>query len=636
MERARTDRALGSNAIPVILGLVALLAISVAARGHAALAARSQDLPVGVESAVSNPPVDAEYWRALLANDSELSFPPDEEFKPGLTRSGQTPRERAAAIYTLARVGNPKAFGVLRGLFGRVTGQEEVAVIYALAELDPLPLDVLVDSSRLSVPTRVVHVANALVLSGDPEAQKMVLRMQFPGTPLGDVIDAARAFVRDRETAPASDPLAQWLELRWQAAMRFGRVGGEPWRARRLRELEADDAWLCDLIVPLGARVDRPWTRDHLLEALLERPGVATYAAAVEVIGVPLVELVESGLWTPESAASWHLLLDAVEASQRTAGFGPILARAALGDMDESVRRRAACVSFAAGLVDRSDAVVRDLLESDRMEDRRQGLRAVADSSVVDSLEVFEPYLEEGTDPELQAIALVATLLRSPSKAADAIRSGLETDPVLRVPLVEELVRRSEASTTLSPLIVASKVSELPAELMVDVHAALARHDVAAAAKPLRSALARGVDGPVAARALLALGGVNQIAVQEASVGALLYGRDPSLTLAAARILVDARHPIGISLLRRALWVRDIPASQLAAGYLIAQEGLSALEREADSPPRWAREEDLRRLGLALGEWGGYGLVQRLARSRNVRDPVLQGAYLGALASRTR
>ncbi|QDU85143.1 hypothetical protein Pla163_22690 [Planctomycetes bacterium Pla163] len=636
MERACTDRARGSHAVSLLVATVALFAIGFAGQGRATLAAPAQDLPVGVESEVDNPPVDAEYWRALLANDVELSFPPDEEFKPGLTRSGQTPRERAAAIYTLSQVETPNALGVLRGLFGRVTGQEEVAVIYALAELEPLPLDVLIDSSRLSVPTQVAHVATALVLSGDPEAQKKVLRMQFPGTPLGDVIEAARAFVRDRETAPSSDPLAQFLELRWQAAMRFGRVGGEPWRARRLRELEADDGWLADLIVPLGARVDRPWTRDHLLEALLERPGRATFEAAVEMIGVPLVELVESGLWMPDSPESWHLLLDAVEASERTAGFGPILGRATLGDMDASVRRRAACVSFAAGLVDRSDAVVRDLLESDRLEDRRQGLRAVADSSVVDSLEVFEPYLEEGTDPELQAIALVATLLRAPSKAADAIRTGLETDPVLRVPLVEELVRRSSSSTTLSPLIVASKVSDLPAELSVDVYAALARLDVAAAAKPLRSALARGVDGPVGARALLALADVNQIAVQEASVSALLYGRDPSFTLVAARVLVDARHPIGISLLRRALWVRDVPASQLAAGYLIAQEGLSALEREADSPPRWAREEDLRRIGLALGEWGGYGLVQRLARSRNVRDPVLQGAYLGALASRTR
>jgi len=63
---------------------------------------------------------------------------------------------------------------------------------------------------------------------------------------------------------------------------------------------------------------------------------------------------------------------------------------------------------------------------------------------------------------------------------------------------------------------------------------------------------------------------------------------------------------------------------------------LAALEREADAAPTDASEAALRRLGLALGEWGGYGEVQRLVRSRTLRDPLVQGAYLGALAGRTR
>jgi len=264
-------------------------------------------------------------------------------------------------------------------------------------------------------------------------------------------------------------------------------------------------------------------------------------------------------------------------------------------------------------------------------------LRAIADSPIVDSLAVFDPYLEPDAEPRLRAIALVGVLARSPNVVADRLRTGLVEDEALRDHLTRELVRRSQVPTTSSALLLASTVPALPFELGLDVFAALARQGVGTSpGQALGSALARGVDGPVAARALEALVPISPLVAQEAAVDALMYARDDALTLVAGRLLVEARHPIGISLLRRSLWIRDVPVSQLACGYLIEQEGVSALERETDSPPEWARDEDLRRLGLALGEWGGYGLVQQLARRRNVRDPVLQGAYLGALASRTR
>lgn len=597
----------------------------------------AQDLPVGAEEVVDASLLAPEHWSELLAFDREASFVEDTAFKATLVRDAPTASERAAAIYALSRSGNPAALRVIRGLYGRVRGPEEVAVVFALSEQRPLPLDLLLDVGKLGSVEHLGHVAVGLVLSDDPQAADAVLRMEFPGTPLGYVIDDARRFDADPTSARGVAPLGDYLELRRQAAMRFGRVGGEPWRARRLRELENDEDWLARLIVPLGARVDRPWTKDHLLTTLLERPRPSTYTACVESMGEPLVRLVESGLWAPADAQQWHLLLDAVEDSTVTAGFAGILQRAARSDMPPEIRQRAACLSFAAGLVDTSDATVRDLLDTGDLDQKEMALRSIADSPVVDSLAIFDPFLEPEAEPRLRAVALVGVLARSPNVVADRVRQGLVEDETLRLPLTRELVRRSVVPTTASALLLASTIPSIPFELGLDVHAALARQGVGTTpGQALGSALSRGVDGPVAARALLALDPLSPLVAQDAAVDALLYARDDALTLVAGRLLVEARHPIGISLLRRSLWIRDVPVSQLAAGYLIEQEGTSALERETDSPPSWARDEDLRRLGLALGEWGGYGLVQRLARRRNVRDPVLQGAYLGALASRTR
>ncbi len=53
------------------------------------------------------------------------------------------------------------------------------------------------------------------------------------------------------------------------------------------------------------------------------------------------------------------------------------------------------------------------------------------------------------------------------------------------------------------------------------------------------------------------------------------------------------------------------------------------------SPPAGATEADVRRLGFALGQWGGLPTVEALARRRNGGDPALQGALLGALTTRS-
>jgi sugar phosphate isomerase/epimerase len=70
-------------------------------------------------------------------------------------------------------------------------------------------------------------------------------------------------------------------------------------------------------------------------------------------------------------------------------------------------------------------------------------------------------------------------------------------------------------------------------------------------------------------------------------------------------------------------------------------EGWAALGRTLASwifkPPPTARSEDIRRLGFALGTWGGLTAFDALQETIGSRpdDPALQGALLGALLART-
>jgi len=93
--------------------------------------------------------------------------------------------------------------------------------------------------------------------------------------------------------------------------------------------------------------------------------------------------------------------------------------------------------------------------------------------------------------------------------------------------------------------------------------------------------------------------------------------------------------PIMLQPVREALWKGTWNRSILAAAVLIDLAGMETLRSEARRPPGTVSLRDLRRIGFALGEWGGLPEVERLARRSSSRDPVLQGALLGALAART-
>jgi hypothetical protein len=115
-------------------------------------------------------------------------------------------------------------------------------------------------------------------------------------------------------------------------------------------------------------------------------------------------------------------------------------------------------------------------------------------------------------------------------------------------------------------------------------------------------------------------------------------GDDRELDLELAIALGQLASPEVVPVLRQALWRGAHDISILAAGELAEVHGLHFLYDELASPPADADEGDMRRLGFAIGTWGGIDAVERVSRLRrlNPGDPAVQGAVLGALAARTR
>lgn len=147
----------------------------------------------------------------------------------------------------------------------------------------------------------------------------------------------------------------------------------------------------------------------------------------------------------------------------------------------------------------------------------------------------------------------------------------------------------------------------------------------------------RSSEAIIGARALAARPGARDLRVL-----ARLFPREGAaeINLELASGLARSGHRSVEPLLQRAVWELPWNLSVLAAGVVSATYGQRTLISWAANPPVEATEQDVRRLGYAIGEWGGLPAVEALRKRLNSTAgadlPALQGAILGALATRTR
>ena len=573
-------------------------------------------------------------WRQLLQRDATFSFT---DRSASMARAAlEDPRSsssrRAAAWVAIGCAGAVADRAKAEQAALNAADPERLGAIFCLGSLAAGGLPTLRGIAAKDDPASGCAWL-ALLLAGDAEARRALEEQAAdPRAHNRRLAEELLLWRYDPGSSRESAPVRAWLSLRAEAARRFGLHSGETWSVRALRELVADQDWVLEVVVGAAPRVRAPGVKDYMLRGLLEQRGPARLEAAVVVMPVELSQLVANGLWSPRDGGEWVILLDAV-AAHRKETLVPEVLRAA---------RRTALAPRAMELLafgGDPDSSFEAFEASKLRSDAKQALcAAIGAAGSAPALRRFDE-LRSDPDPLVRAAWLVAAMRLGQVKPRTEVERALEdAGDELHAPVVSALCRNARDSLCASML--ESRLAAARGKEKRQIALALAIEGRYAGRTTVREMLLQ--DPPPAGRAgaELVVALRRGASSEDLQVFESLFprGDDRALDLELAIALGQLASPTVVPVLREALWRGSHDISILAAGELAEVHGLHFLHDELASPPADADAGDMRRLGFAIGTWGGIDAVERVSRLRrsNPGDPALQGAVLGALAARTR
>jgi hypothetical protein len=423
-----------------------------------------------------------------------------------------------------------------------------------------------------------------------------------------------------------------WAELRWSAATRYGLVDGQTWKTRLLDELLVDERFLEGVVLGSVAEKTQLGVNDHLLTLLLERGTMVRVRAAVVAMPEELGMMIEAGLWNPGGVFGWKTILEEIEANQMESECLSLLSQSLdIPELTVSSLRLLVRAGVTEVLVD-LDEQWPELSNQDKI----LACQAWGMAGPGIAPESMKPFQQEPS-PKVQAAVLVTASRLGDTIAHEKLREILSD---LEHPEFERTLVAAIAQAD-SPLIrdyLEQLQDELEGDDQRDVAATLALNGVSSARKllasHLRDGFPKGAEGVRCIRAL---------ALRDAAESVDLFLKhfpvenDLALNIGLARAIVSAQHNSAYSYLRKGLWTGSFDISLLSAAAIVQVGGIHTLRDELNRSPIAATSMDFRRLGFALGEWGGLKEVEHLKTKLGLRvnDPALQGALLGALGRRT-
>jgi hypothetical protein len=586
----------------------------------------------------------------LLARDARLGFTPESaaRARAALEAGGLDAVGRAAALLALGAGRALQDLARLESALADGAPEERRAAWFALGEAGAVGWPALASAwERAAGELGEEHVEERVLAllvaerAGAGEARARLTRLAEQEGPLGAA--ALRALASGWSSADkAAPPLAaleEYLELRWRAARAYGFVDGQRGPKALASELFADPAFRARVVHRAAAGLPAPALEVHLTELLeLGEDGAEGGAAenddvlSVAAVAFPtaLARAHADGTWRP-SLAAWQVVLEALEAARAERRAQPLL-EAAFRAASELEPHAGRLLVRAGG--DLPWTWVLEALERGTPAERVALIEACGErgekANVPELTELLTRRPELGLAPVgLVALARLAhppakeeleTLVRGPARperaAALRMLARVLYDPRLR-PRAEEALRKGD----------------LEPELRLALELGLALGGAARERGFLRAALAARPAGET--RLALARALATEPTPDDLDALAALFPveGDTELTHELAVALLAHRHPALKPLLCASLWGDPWNTSVLAGG-LLARAGPAALLDELAAPPRAASEADLRRVGFALGEWGGLAAFEALARTRSEGDPAFQGALLGALFDR--
>lgn len=574
-------------------------------------------------------------WDALQARNARAGFAPMSGKNAQLFLASQdanraAPEARAAAYATLGIAGMLAERARLERATGEGTQLERRAATLGLGRLGPGSTPLLLRIAEEAEPMQAECALLALAYSGQADARAHVeaRATQEPA------VAALVAFVRDPDSAPESAAGRLWLELRWAAARRFGLIDGRAWRVLLLERLAAERTFLDRLVYRSALELRRSGVHDHYLGALLEDPGEEALRAAAAVLPNEIAQMIRHGLWQP-TAEQWPILLDEIRTRRLEALATPLL---------EAALEQPEVGGIAALLLMRSgDPRGRKVLEA-AMPKGGASLRKLTAESLGDSGDTtwmgWLTVLRDDEDMSVRAAALVAQVQLGNKGATSTLgiylaNPSISEDEMPFELLIDALARAAETKSVSQAL--GDALPSLEGESRMRVAAALARVGRPLGIQALREVLTQDNPprGALGAEMVRALGAYPDTSDVQRLLDFFPQEGELEVNCALAEVLMEAQTPLMGRFLREAMWRPPFHRGMLAAALLVDLSGIEALRQEVESPPKTAHTVDLRRVGFALGEWGGLTQVELLAARAPIGDPALQGAVLGALGART-
>lgn len=630
----------------------------------------------------------------LVARDRRVSFAPRTVAAAvrELERKESGNAARAAALMALGAAHAVSERGRIESHALEAELEVRQAAILALGELHSSDLNVLLQlaGKRAAVASYALF---ALARSGAPAGLAAVQDIAGQAAhPLHAAAREALGFALDPPVE--SDVARAYFELRFDAARRFGLVDDQAWPTLLVEDLARDSNFLSRLVYRAAADLNRAGIKDHLLEVTLAGGAPERLRGVVAAMPTELSRMIEEDLYVPTDRREWEALLDEIERRGIEALCVPILRRAwtdpaartkalqllararapgalelvELGlraadpaaraaavhalayapsdkalpllagfekDEDQRVQRATLVVQYRLGSEDAS-AKLREALDIDATQ------RAIGEASRPKAAPSSERPARGGRGGAGAEKAPQDAGAKAPDKPREGAKTKSAEDAPKLTPYSREALQWVEA---LLPAAADRRVRDLlavarartPDALRQRVDTELAWHGDARSRAALRDVLRRQrPSGAAGARAVMALGRGAGLADIELLRELFPLGDEPEVDVELALALIAAREAAVLPLLRAAVWSEPWNRSVLAGALVLHHGGIEALRAEVARPPAGINDRDLRRVGFALGEWGGAVEVDRLAGRVSAADPALQGALLGALSTRSR
>lgn len=584
----------------------------------------------------------AESWSELVARDRRVSFSLRTRASAiaDLTRADASDELKSVALMALGAAGAGGERPRIESWAEEGKNELRQAAILALGELESSDVGTLIEFASKRSEGIAESALLALARFGSGASTQFVRDIADDAEhPLAARARAVLSFVDDPASTPDLAAARSLLELRFAAARAHGLIDGQSWEVLVLDDLVTDPRFLNRVIYRASSDLRQPGIADCFFEIALEKGAPERLRGVVNAIPAELSELIASGKFKPVDEREWSALLTEIE-ERNLAGFTePILRRAFL----VPELRTQASTLLARGGSAGSVQLLEIGLESEDPAERAACASGLGATGLEEYLTVLGA-LEQDEFPEVRAAALVAQIRLGSESALQATRDLLGLD----APEGEKIKPDASWAAIVDALcehardpgvrqVLADVLIYLPDNLRARASAALVKAGQAEARAWLREFLREhrpgGAFGASCVQALASgAPGLEDLAVLRELFP---VEDDLELDVELACALIEMKDAEILPVLRASLWNEPLNRSLLTGALWVETAGLESLRIEVLHPPVGASPRDLRRVGVALGKWGGMETVDWLAQRLNVGDPALQGAVLAALAART-